>query len=143
MKLSYLRHPPRSWACVAFAAIFCFVLFDLVASAQEWSDWQGPSGGVRIRAGLRDPAANGKYHAAAIEVEVENVWLNYPDAYAGSGIRIGVLQYEIDQCPKILTTDTRLRFQDLSPGTHLITISLLDLNQQLLAPEVKLTVVIP
>ncbi len=142
--------PHQAWfprICIlsrlALSVTVCFALFQLSASAQEWTDWQGPNGGIRIRAGLRDSAANAEHHVAAIEVEVENVWLNYPDAYAQPGVRIGVLQYQIDDCPKILTTDTRLRFQDLSRGTHRITISLLDLNMQSLAPQVKLTEVIP
>lgn len=113
------------------------------AAAQEWTDWLGPQGGIRIRAGLRDRDQNAEHHVAAVEVEVQNVWLNYPDVFVQPGIRVGVLQYEIDRCPKILTTDTRLQFQDLSPGAHSITVSVLGINNELLAPEAKLNVVIP
>jgi hypothetical protein len=113
------------------------------AAAQEWTDWQGPNGGVRIRAGLRDRDQNAQKHVAAVEVEVQNVWLNYPDVFAQPGVRVGVLQYQLDQCPKILTTDTRLQFVDLPPGDHAITVNLLDINNQLLAPAAKMTLTVP
>jgi peroxiredoxin len=59
-----------------------------------------------------------------VEVEVENIWLNYPNEHVEPGIKIGVLQYQIDHCPAVLTTETRLRFQRLKRGKHTITISL-------------------
>jgi hypothetical protein len=113
------------------------------ASAQEWTDWQGPSGGARIRAGLRDRAQNAEKHAASVEVEVQNIWLNYPNDFAQPGISVGVLQYQLDHCPTILTTDTRLRFQDLPSGSHTISVSLLGTNNRVLAPEAKMTLQIP
>ena len=114
-----------------------------VAECQEWTDWLGPSGRPNLRAGLREPAQNAKQHVAAIEVEVRNSWLNYPDVFEQPGVQIGVLQYQIDQCPPILTSDTRLRFQNLTARHHTIDIGLLDLKGDSLAPRAKLQVSIP
>ena len=79
-----------------------------------------------------------------MEVEVENIWLNYPNDYVEPGIQVGVLQYQIDRCPVILTTETRLRFQKLMRGTHTVTVSLVGSNNQwLLAPPARLRFRIP
>jgi hypothetical protein len=132
---------PIKCSIVFISALLC--LSTGIAAAQEWSEWRGDSGGVRIRAGLRDHVQNAAKHTAAVEVEVQNVWLNYPNAFVQPGIRVGVLEYEVDECPKIITTETRLRFRDLAPGSHTITISLLGLDDQLLTPQVKLNLSVP
>jgi hypothetical protein len=93
---------------------------------------------------LRDPAQNAKNHVASVEVEVENIWMNYPNEYVEPGIQVGVLQYQIDRCPAILTIETRLRFQRLKRGQHTIRVSLLGSgNQWLLAPQARLRFRIP
>jgi hypothetical protein len=113
-------------------------------SAQNATDWLGEYGGPRIRASLRDPTQNARNHVASVEVEVENIWLNYPNEYMESGVRVGVLQYRIDHCPAILTTETRLRFEKLKRGKHAVTIRLLGSNNELLvAPIATLRFRIP
>ena len=136
-----MKYPIARYLLVA--QFFLLALLVASATAQDWTDWQGPNGGARIRAGLRDRAENAQKHIAAVEIEVQNVWLNYPNAFAQPGVRVGVLQYQVDQCPKVLTTDTRLQFQDLAAGNHIITVNLLDMNNQLLAPQAKMTLVVP
>lgn len=138
-----IEHMKKQFVLGAFLFSTIFMVFGPTAAAQDWTDWQGPNGGTRIRAGLRDRVQNAQKHVAAIEVEVQNVWLNYPDVFAQPGVRVGVLEYQMDQCPKILTTDTRLRFLDLPAGNHTITVSLLDIHNQLLAPEAKMTLDVP
>jgi hypothetical protein len=75
-------------------------------SAQDATDWLGGYGSAKIRAFLRDPAQNEENHVAAVEVEVQNIWLNYPNESVEPGVQVGVLQYQIDHCPPILTTET-------------------------------------
>jgi hypothetical protein len=41
-----------------------------IAAAQEWSDWKGASGGVRIGAGLRDHVQNAAKHTVAVSLLV-------------------------------------------------------------------------
>jgi non-ribosomal peptide synthetase component E (peptide arylation enzyme) len=96
-----------------------------------------------LRARLRDEAQNAKNHIAAVEVEVQNVWLNFPDVVSQSVVQTGVLQYKVDHCPAIVTTETRIRFQQLTRGHHTITIGLLGADNRLLAPTVKLPITVP
>ncbi len=136
-----MKHHSKLW--FVFGLTLLLMPLGATATAQEWTDWQGPDGGARIRAGLLDREQNAGRHSASVEVEVQNVCLDYPNAFAQPSVRVGVLQYQIDQCPSILATDTRLRFQNLPGGNHVITVRLLGTNGQLLAPETKLTLAIP
>ncbi len=113
------------------------------AAAQDWTDWQGPSGGPRLRARLLDKEANAALGVAAVEVEVQNTFLDYPQVSQQAGVPEGVLQYQLDSCAPILTTDTRLRFQQLKHGTHTISVSLLGLDNRALAPRAQLELAIP
>lgn len=113
------------------------------SSAQDWTDWLGPSGGPTLRARLRDKDQNAKLHIAAVEVEVNNIWLHSPDVVPEPGIQLGVLQYQLDHCSPVVTTDTRLRFQDLTAGKHVISVGVLGLNNDLLTPKANLKVTVP
>ena len=137
----------RSWLKGRGCLGLLLLLFVAIASdlaSQDATNWLGECGNARIRAFLRDPVRNAENHVAAVEVEVENIWLNYPNDYVEPGIQVGVLQYQIDRCSTILTTETRLRFQKLKPGKHTITVRLLSsANQRLLAPAARLCLRIP
>jgi hypothetical protein len=122
--------------------LLVIVILAPVSMAQDWTFWQGPPGGTRIRARLRDKDANAKIHKAAVEVEVENIWLHAPSPFP-QPIEAGVLRYEVDHCPPILTTDTRLSFDQLSAGDHTITIVVVGAENQPITPSVKLEVTIP
>lgn len=118
------------------------VLF-VSAHAQNWTDWSGPQGAARLRARVLDPEINARQHSAGVEVEVQNVFVHHPEFANQSGMQDGILQFQADTCPVILTTDTRMTFQQLSSGTHAIVVRLLGLDNRPLAPEVKLQVRIP
>lgn len=114
------------------------------ATAQNWSMWQGSEGGVQVRARLRDKEQNARQHLAAVEVEVQNVWLHYPAPVPQDGIQVAVLEYRLDSCPPVLTTDTRLRFDQLAPGVHRVRVALLGANDSSpISPVVTLEVNIP
>lgn len=82
-------------------------------------------------------------HIASVEVEVGNIWLHYPDLFFQSGLQVGVLDYQIDNCPPIITTDTHIRFEEISSGAHTITVRLLGTDNQPLGPKVKLAFQVP
>jgi len=128
---------------LSFAVGLFLVASTSIASAQDWTIWLGPERGPMIRAGIVDARVNAKKHMAAVEVQVRGIWLNYPDLFVEPGLRIGVLRYQIDNCPPIVTTETRLRFEDLPAGNHAITVSLLGLGDMLLAPEARLKITVP
>jgi hypothetical protein len=132
---------------IASRAILSFVLCSgwlPSAAAQNWSLWQGPQGGVRLRAQLRDQEQSARQHLASIEVEVQNVWLHYPSPVQQAGVQAAVLEYQLDSCPPILTTDTRLRFNQLKQGIHHVNVGLLRAdNNSPLSPIVTLEVNIP
>lgn len=116
----------------------------LPAAAQNWSMWQGPQEGIRLRAQLRDKEQNARQHLAAIEVEVQNAWLHYPSPVQQAGIQAAVLEYQLDSCPPVLTTDTRLRFDHLARGVHRVSVALLGANDnRALSPTVTLEVSVP
>jgi|SRR5579884_1604262 hypothetical protein len=119
--------------------MFCFLLVG-AAAAQNWSDWLGPQDGASLRVRLLNEAQNAGAHIAAVEVEVRNVFLNYPDVVQQSGVTSAVLQYRIDNCPAIVTTDTRLRFEHLASGHHDISVQLLGADERPISPEAKLLV---
>lgn len=96
-----------------------------------------------MRAQLRDKDQNARSHAAAVEVEVQNVWLNYPDPVPQQGIQAAVLEYQLDNCPAILTTETRLSFERLSSGEHAISIVLVGKDNRAISPRARLQVSIP
>ncbi len=130
--------------CLRLVLFLFFVSITSHLAAQDGTDWLGEYGSPRIRASLRDTSENAKNHVASVEVEVENIWLNNPNESVEPGIQVGVLQYQIDRCPLILTKETRLRLQKLKRGTDTITISLVRSdNQWLLAPQARLRFRIP
>lgn len=111
--------------------------------AADWSAWQGAAGSAQIRARLRDRTQYAAQHSAAVEVEVQNVWLTSPAPVSSNGIVQGVLRYQLDSCPPAVTTGTHLRFEQLSRGSHTITVAALGINNRLLTPYVTMHVKIP
>jgi hypothetical protein len=109
----------------------------------DWTDWVGPGSGPQLRARLKDKDQNAAQRIAAVEVEVRNAFLDNPDLVPQTGVALGVLQYQIDQCPAIVTTDSELQFQQLSPGNHLISVALIGRDSRLLTPKANLQVTIP
>jgi hypothetical protein len=122
--------------------LLCLVLSP-AANAQNWTAWQGPAGGAQLRARLLFEADDAAQHMAAVEVEVGNIWLHDPDLFSQSGLAAGVLDYQIDNCPPIITTDTHIRFADISSGPHTITVRLLGTDNQSLGPKVRLAFRVP
>jgi len=133
----------RVFAPHCLAALLLFTTAFGATRGPDWTDWLGPQGFPRLRARLRDEPQNAEKHMASVEVEVQNIWLNLPDAVPIAEAPAGALEYEVDHCPPVLTADTRIRFQQLTPGSHLITVGLLGSDNQLLAPRAKLEVTIP
>jgi hypothetical protein len=83
---------------VSWTASFPALLFITSHLAgQDETDWLREYGSSRMRAFLRDPTQNPKNHDASVEVEVQDMWLNYPNEYVEPGIQVGVLQYQIDR----------------------------------------------
>ncbi len=113
------------------------------AFSQDWTDWLGPQGSASLRARLKDKKQNAENHIASVEVEVQDIWLNFPNAAEQPGIEVGVSQYQVDHCPAVVTTDTELRFEGLKPGGHSITVGVLGLDNSLLTPKAKLEVRVP
>jgi hypothetical protein len=109
----------------------------------DWTDWVGPSGAPQLRARLKAKAQNAAQHVAVVEVEVRNAFLDNPNVIAQTGVALGILQYQIDQCPTIVTTDSQLQFQRLARGSHVITVVLIGRDNRLLTPRVNLQVTIP
>ena len=114
-----------------------------VPPAADWTSWQGTHDSVQIRARLRDVSQYSARHTAVVEVEVQNIWLNPPVQGSPGGARQGILRYQLDRCPPVVTTDTRLRFDQLSPGQHTISIGVIGLDNRLLTPFAILHVKIP
>ena len=135
-----MRFTATRFTCSLF---FVCLLAEGLGLAQNWTMWQGPNAGVRIRARLRDQPENAQKHIVAIEVEVQNVWLHYPNPVSQAGVEVGVLQYQLDRCPPVLTTDTRLRFDQLTSGEHTVSLTLLAEDNRPLSPTIRLDVSIP
>jgi len=128
----------------------CFVGMALVwlaglmlASAQDWTYWNGAQGHPQLRVMLRDKEQYARIHTANVEVEVQNVWLHWVTAVSDAGIPTGVLAYQLDHCAPVVTTETRVRFEQLSKGDHSITVTLLGLDDKPIAPKVRLQLTIP
>ena len=54
-----------------------------------------------------------------------------------------MLRYQLDHCPPAVTTETRLRFEQLSRGNHTITVAALGVDNRLLTPYATMHVTIP
>jgi len=119
-----------------------YILFVHLAMTQDWTLWEGAQGAPRLRAQFRDKDQNARNRIAAVEVEVQNVWLNYPNPVRQQGIQAAVLEYRLDSCPTILTTETRLRFANLKSGAHTINVHLVAGNR-IVSPDARLQVNIP
>jgi len=119
------------------------VVLPAAAAGTHWTDWLGPSGSPKLRADLKNETQSAQNHVADVEVEVENVWLNFPDNINQTGVTTGVLRYQVDRCPPVVTTETRIQFEQLTRGNHLITVELLGRDNRQLAPAAKLEVRIP
>ena len=125
--------------------VLACVLFAVQIAGPGWTDWVGPVGGSRLRARLVDEAHNSKAHAASVEVEVKNVWLHTPgpsNVY-GYGVVAGVLRYQLDNDPPVVTSDPRLRFEQLPSGNHVITVVLLGADNRIITGPARLSAQIP
>ena len=105
-----------------------------------WTDWLGGANSPRLRARLTEPAPD--QHTAGLEVEVQNIFLNSP-VVSTNGVQQGMLRYQVDQCPPVLTIDTRLQFSGLAKGTHTISVAVVGIGNALLTPEARLSVKVP
>lgn len=113
-------------------------------AATDWTDWLGPDSGPQLRARLKDKDQNAAQHIAAVEAEVRNVFLDNPaNVVPQTGAVVGVLRYQLDQCAPVVTIETQLTFQELAAGNHLITVTLIGLDNRALAPTANLQVTIP
>lgn len=124
-------------------AILVLVTSSRVATAQDWTDWLGPAAGTRLRARLRDKEENARDHQASLEVEVQNAFLHTPNAIPQPGVAEGEIRYQLDRCPGVVTTDTRITFQKVPAGNHEITVELIGRDNRLLAPQAKLDFQVP
>ncbi|HXZ81057.1 MAG TPA: hypothetical protein VEG30_14100 [Terriglobales bacterium] len=111
-------------------------------AAQEGA-WQGQKDHPRLRATLQDKDKNAKNHAAVVEVETQNVGLVDVGAPGYGGNDVGILEYQIDQDPPVVTEDTRVMFRDLSSGKHTVTVSLLNTQYKEMGAKAKLDVEVP
>jgi hypothetical protein len=86
----------------------------------------GQSGlGPLVRAAVINEHSNAKNHIAEVEVQTDGVQLVEPSAAAHSAkLDEAHIQYRLDDGPSQNTTSTRLRFENLPRGTHLIRIAL-------------------
>lgn len=118
-------------------------LFSKNSAAQDWTDWMGPQASTRVRARLRDEDQNARDHIAVVEVEVLNVWLDTPQVVEQPGIEVGVLRYQVDRCPPVVTTATRLQFHQLKPGAHTITVAVIGADDRPITPPALLKLTVP
>ena len=51
-----------------------------------------------------------------------------------------MLRYQLDRCPPVLTTDTRLQFSGLASGTHNLSVAIVGLGNAVLTSEARLRV---
>jgi len=123
-------------------ALLVAVFFTGMVAAQE-GVWQGEKDHPMLRATLKNKDKNAKEHAAAVEVETENIGSVDPDVqpYAESGE--GLLEYQVDQGPVLGTSARRVDFRDLTPGKHTITVALASTDYKDLGAKAELEVDIP
>ena len=62
---------------------------------------------------------------------------------SSAGIVQGIVRYQLDHCPPAVTPETQLRFEQLSPGSHTITVVALGTDNRLLTPYATMHVKIP
>jgi hypothetical protein len=122
-------------------ALACLLVFQIPTAG--WTDWTGTAGNPRLRARLVDAADNSKKHAAAVEVEVKDVWLHTPAPSAAYGVVTAILQYKVDNDPSVVTPDPHLRFEQLSSGNHVITVTLLGVDDRPISGTARLSAHIP
>jgi hypothetical protein len=92
---------------------------------------------------LVDEADNSKKHAAAVEVEVQHVWLHAPAPSSAYGVVTAILQYRVDNNPSVVTPGPRLRFEQLPSGDHVITVTLLGVDDRPISGTARLSAHIP
>jgi hypothetical protein len=92
---------------------------------------------------LLNESDNAKERVAAVEVEAQHVWLHPPVPPSAYGVVTAILQYRLDSDPPVVTSDTRLRFEQLPSGNHVITVALLGVDHHLISGPAKLSAHIP
>jgi hypothetical protein len=111
--------------------------------AADWTPWLGPAGGVRLRARLRGKDENARKHQASVEVEVENAFLHAPNGLPQRGVQEAEIKYQVDHDAPVVTTDTRITFQEIPSGAHTIAVALIGADNRLLAPAAKIPLQVP
>jgi hypothetical protein len=127
---------------IGWLGMVCVLLMGTMAG-QGWTDWQGRTEGPQIRARLLDSATNAEKHVASVEVEVKHVWLHSPAPISQYGVRSALLEYKLDNDPSVVTSDTRLKFEQLAPGNHVIAIMLIGIDDRQIGSVAKLSVAVP
>jgi hypothetical protein len=133
----------RSLALAGLLLAFQIPLLAFQIPTADWTDWTGTASNPRLRARLVDAADNSQKHAAAVEVEVQHVWLHAPAPSSAYGVITAVLQYKVDSDPSVVTADPRLRFEQLPSGDHVITVTLLGVDDRPISGTARLSAHIP
>jgi hypothetical protein len=105
--------------------------------------WQGQKVHPMLRASLKNKEKNSEKHAAEVEVETQSIALVNLGISSYAANDLGVLEYQVDQGPVLATADTLVMFRDLTPGKHVITISLVNTDYKELGAKAELEVDIP
>jgi hypothetical protein len=105
--------------------------------------WQGQKGRPMLRASLKNKEKNSEQHAAEVEVETQNIALVNLGIPSYAANDLGVLEYQVDHGPVLATADSLVMFRNLTPGKHIITISLVSTNYKELGARSELEVDIP
>jgi hypothetical protein len=103
-----------------------------------------PPGQPMLRAELVDMEKKAAKRSATVKVEATNVNIVDP-AVAGERAKPGEahFHYQVDTNPVVATTMNKLSFHDLSPGPHLITVTLAGNDHVAVAQPVVLSVRVP
>jgi hypothetical protein len=110
-----------------------------IAVAQE-DTWVGQNNGPQLRVTLPNKNDYLKNRALRVEVAVQNVGLADPSSYSVSGS--GHVDYRIDDCPSLHMIATKMTFRDLKPGTHALTVQLVDNADRPEGATAKITVTV-
>jgi hypothetical protein len=130
----------KSMAALPIALIVLFGLDPLVPAPQDGKKLPAPT----LTAKLLDQEAKAKKKAATVEASVAGLEIVDP----GSVNEMpkegqGHLHYQVDDGPIIATTVLKLSFHELTPGKHVIKVSLAGNDHKSLGAEQALSVDIP
>jgi hypothetical protein len=93
---------------------------------------------------LVNPEDKAKDRAATVQVEVRSLRMTDPDATTGKPMPgEGHIHYQLDDGPVIATTATKLGFHELTPGNHLIKVTLAGNDHRPVSAQQTVNVQIP